>query len=73
MRRVAAVITHLGGARATIGAGLLLVAAGERVLGIAALVAASRVSLRVHHVADVVAGAALGVAGAIGAAALLLP
>ncbi len=138
-------ITHLGGARATIGTGLLLVAVGERRLGLAALVAltlshiavqvlkravarprpcdanghplalvdlpdpfsfpsghaaaatavattivlrepllallllpiaalvsASRVALRVHHVSDVVAGVALGIAGAITGAALLL-
>lgn len=42
------------------------------VLPLAALVAASRVRLRVHHVGDVFAGAALGLAGAIGAAALIL-
>lgn len=138
-------VTHLGGARATIGTGLLLVAVGERRLGLAALVAltlshvavqvlkrtvarprpcdanghplalvdlpdpfsfpsghaaaasaigttlvlsepflallvvplavvvsASRVRLRVHHISDVVAGAALGVAGGIAGAALLL-
>ena len=34
-------------------------------LPVATLVAASRVTLRVHHVGDVVAGAALGLAGAI--------
>jgi undecaprenyl-diphosphatase len=44
---------------------------GLALLPLAALVAASRVTLRVHHVGDVVAGAALGLAGAIGAAALL--
>jgi undecaprenyl-diphosphatase len=138
-------LTHLGGARATIGTGLALVAAGERRLGLAVLfalsishvavqvlkrtvarprpcdangrplglvdlpdpfsfpsghaaavtaisatialwepwlgvvllplaagVAASRVTLRVHHVGDVVAGAALGAAGAAAAAAVLL-
>jgi len=138
-------VTHLGGARATIGTGLLLVAVGERRLGLAVLVAltlshvavqvlkrtvarprpcdatghplalvdlpdpfsfpsghaaaasaigttlvlsepflallvvplavvvsASRVRLRVHHISDVVAGAALGVAGGIAGAALLL-
>jgi undecaprenyl-diphosphatase len=43
------------------------------VLPIAALVGVSRVRLRVHHAGDVVAGAALGVAGALAAAALLLP
>jgi len=32
-------LTHLGGARATIGIGLLLVAVGEQVLGLAALFA----------------------------------
>jgi len=41
------------------------------VIPVAALVALSRVRLRVHHVGDVVAGAALGVAGAIASAALL--
>lgn len=137
-------ITHLGGARVTIGAGLLLLAAGERALGLAvlialslshiavqvlkravarprpcdanghplalvelpdpfsfpsghaaaatavaaaitlahplagpvllplaALVAYSRVALRVHHVGDVLAGAALGAAGVAAASALL--
>ncbi len=138
-------VTHLGGARATIGTGLLLVAVGERRLGLAVLVAltlshvavqvlkravarprpcdanghplalvdlpdpfsfpsghaaaasaiattlvlrapiaavlivpiavlvsASRVALRVHHVSDVVAGAALGVVGGVAGTALLL-
>lgn len=138
-------LTHLGGARATIGLGLLLVALGEQLLGLAALcaltashlavqvlkravarprpcdangqplalidlpdpfsfpsghaaaatavggtiaiahpmlapillplaalIAASRVRLRVHHVGDVIAGVLLGCAGAIGAAALIL-
>ena len=137
-------LTHVGGARVTIGAGLGLVAAGERRLGIAALlaltvshiavqilkrtvarvrpcdangrplalvdlpdpfsfpsghaaavtaiagtvtlsypiagfvlvpvaalVAYSRVALRVHHLSDVLAGAALGVAGVVAATALL--
>ena len=137
-------ITHLGGARVTIGAGLLLVAGGERQLGLAvlialslshvavqvlkravarprpcdanghplalvdlpdpfsfpsghaaaatavagavslahplaapallplaALVAYSRVALRVHHMGDVLAGAALGAAGVAAASALL--
>jgi len=40
-------------------------------LPLAGLVAVSRVKLRVHHASDVLAGAALGVAGAIAAAALL--
>ena len=39
-------VTHLGGARATIGTGLLLVAVGERRLGLAVLVA-----LTLSHVA----------------------
>ena len=39
-------ITHLGGARATIGTGLLLVAVGEKQLGLAVLVA-----LTLSHVA----------------------
>jgi undecaprenyl-diphosphatase len=41
------------------------------VLPLAALVAYSRVSLRVHHVSDVLAGALLGLGGAIGAVRLL--
>lgn len=138
-------LTHLGGARVTIGVGLLLIAAGEQLLGLAALfalttshlavqvlkravarprpcdangrllalidlpdpysfpsghaaaasavggtiaiahpllapvvlplaalIAISRVSLRVHHVGDVIGGVILGLAGAIGAAALFL-
>ena len=138
-------LTHLGGARMTIGIGLLLIAAGEQLLGLAALfalttshvavqllkrvvarprpcdangrllalidlpdpysfpsghaaaacavggtiaiahpllapvvlplataIAASRVTLRVHHVGDVVAGIMLGLAGAAGAALLIL-
>lgn len=40
-------------------------------LPLAALVAASRVWLRVHHLGDVVAGAALGFGGALAAAAVL--
>ena len=138
-------LTHLGGARATIGIGLVLVAAGEQLLGLAALfalttshlavqllkrvvarprpcdaggrplalielpdpvsfpsghaaaacalsgtiviahpllapvllplaalISISRVTLKVHHVGDVVAGALLGLAGAAGAALLIL-
>lgn len=138
-------LTHLGGARVTIGAGLLLIAAGEQLLGVAALfalttshilvqvlkravarprpcdangrllalidspdpysfpsghaaaacavtgtiviahpllapilvplaatIAASRVKLRVHHLSDVLAGVFLGLAGAAGAALLIL-
>jgi len=151
MRRVVSVdhlmrwLTHLGGARVTIGIGLLLVTAGEQLLGLAALfaltsshlavqvlkravarprpcdangrllalidlpdpysfpsghapaasavggtiaiahpllapvllplaalIAVSRVRLRVHHVSDVIAGMVLGLAGAVGAAALIL-
>jgi undecaprenyl-diphosphatase len=41
-------------------------------LPLAALIAASRVTLRVHHLGDVVAGALLGLAGAVGAALLIL-
>ena len=41
-------------------------------LPIAALIAASRVTLRVHHVSDVLAGGLLGLAGAVGAALLIL-
>ena len=39
---------------------------------LAALIAVSRVRLRVHHVGDVIAGMVLGLAGAVGAAALIL-
>jgi len=42
------------------------------VLPLAVLVAASRVTLRVHHPGDVAAGALLGLAGALLAAHLLL-
>jgi membrane-associated phospholipid phosphatase len=38
---------------------------------LAALVAYSRIALRVHHASDVLAGAALGLGGAIAATALL--
>ncbi len=138
-------VTHLGGARVTIGIGLLLVAIGEQLLGLAALfalttshlvvqvlkravarprpcdangrllalidlpdpysfpsghaaaasavggtiaiahpllapvllplaalIAVSRVSLRVHHRGDVIAGGLLGLAGAVAAAAFIL-
>jgi undecaprenyl-diphosphatase len=138
-------LTHLGGARATIGLGLLLIALGEQLLGLAALfalttshlvvqvlkravarprpcdahgrplalidlpdpfsfpsghaaaatavsgtiafahplltpvllplvalIAASRVTLRVHHVGDVIGGVFLGLGGAVAAATLLL-
>ena len=41
-------------------------------LPLAALIAASRVTLRVHHVGDVIAGALLGLAGAVAAALLIL-
>jgi len=41
-------------------------------LPLAALIAVSRVRPRVHHVGDVIAGLVLGLAGAIGAAALIL-
>jgi undecaprenyl-diphosphatase len=41
-------------------------------LPLAALIAVSRVRLRVHHVGDVIAGMVLGLAGAVSAAALLL-
>jgi undecaprenyl-diphosphatase len=44
---------------------------GLLVLPVAAAVAVSRVRLRVHHVSDVLAGAALGLAGALGAAQVL--
>jgi len=45
--------------------------AGPIVLPLAALVAYSRVALRVHHVSDVVAGVILGLGGAIAATHLL--
>jgi membrane-associated phospholipid phosphatase len=41
-------------------------------LPLAVLVAASRVTLKVHHVGDVVAGAALGMLGALLAGRLFL-
>jgi len=138
-------VTHLGSARVTIGIGLALIAAGEQVLGLAALfalstshvvvqvlkravarprpcdangrplalidlpdpfsfpsghaaaataiggtiviahpllapvlvplaalIAASRVTLRVHHVGDVIAGVLLGIGGVVGASLLIL-
>jgi undecaprenyl-diphosphatase len=45
---------------------------GAPLLALAGLVAWSRVALRVHHLSDVIAGAALGLAGSAAAAALLL-
>jgi len=42
------------------------------VLPVAALIAVSRVTLRVHHLGDVVAGVLLGLAGAVGSALLIL-
>jgi len=42
------------------------------VLPLAALIAASRVTLRVHHLGDVIAGVLLGLAGAAAATILLL-
>ena len=42
-------------------------------LPLVALVAASRVLLRVHHISDVVAGAGLGLAGALVATVLVNP
>jgi len=41
-------------------------------LPVAALISASRVTLKVHHLSDVVAGVLLGLAGAVGAALLIL-
>ena len=41
-------------------------------LPLAALIAVSRVRLRVHHVGDVIAGLLLGLGSAVGAAALIL-
>jgi undecaprenyl-diphosphatase len=46
--------------------------AGVVLLPLAALVASSRVTLRVHHTSDALAGALLGVAGAVLAAQLVL-
>jgi undecaprenyl-diphosphatase len=54
---------------ATIAIAYPLLAPGALLL--ATLVAYSRVALRVHHVSDVLAGAALGLGGAIAAAYLL--
>jgi len=45
--------------------------AGPVVLPLAALVAYSRIALRVHHVSDVLAGVVLGLGGAIAATHLL--
>jgi undecaprenyl-diphosphatase len=45
---------------------------GAPLLALAGVVAYSRVALRVHHAGDVVAGVALGLAGAAVAAAFLL-
>ena len=42
-------LTHLGGARVTIGIGLLLVAAGEQLLGLAALFALTASHLGVRN------------------------
>jgi membrane-associated phospholipid phosphatase len=42
------------------------------VLPLAALTAVSRVTLRVHHLGDVIAGALLGLAGAVASALLIL-
>jgi undecaprenyl-diphosphatase len=50
---------------------LALPPAGLFLVPLAFAIAASRVALRVHHVSDVVAGAALGLAGALGAHHLL--
>ncbi len=45
--------------------------AGSVAVGLAAVVAASRVRLRVHYASDVVAGVVLGMAGAVAAHQLL--
>ena len=45
---------------------------GAVVMPLAAVVAYSRIALRVHHTSDVLAGVALGLLGAAAAAALLL-
>jgi len=61
-------------AAATAVAGAVSVAhpiAAPVLIPLAALVAYSRVALRVHHVGDVVAGIALGAAGVAAASALL--
>jgi len=44
---------------------------GAVAIPLAALVGYSRIKLRVHHLSDVLAGAALGLAGAVAAARLL--
>lgn len=61
-------------AAATAVAGTIALAhpiAGAALLPLAALVAYSRVALRVHHMTDVLGGAALGAAGIAAASALL--
>ena len=61
-------------AAATAVAGAVSVAypiAAPILIPLAALVAYSRVALRVHHVGDVIAGVALGAAGVAAASALL--
>jgi len=50
-------LTHLGGARVTIGIGLLLVAAGEQLLGLAALFALTTSHLGVQVLKRAVARA----------------
>lgn len=61
-------------AAATAVAGAITLAyplAGPALLPVAALVAYSRVALRVHHVGDVLGGAVLGAAGVAAASALI--
>jgi undecaprenyl-diphosphatase len=47
-------------------------AAGALTLPLATAVCASRMALRVHHASDVLAGALLGLGGAVGVASLVL-
>jgi undecaprenyl-diphosphatase len=63
---------HAAAATAVAGAvSLAHPIAAPALIPLAALVAYSRVALRVHHVGDVVAGIALGAAGVAAASALL--
>ena len=63
---------HAAAATAVAGAvSLAHPLAAPLLIPVAALIAYSRVALRVHHVGDVVAGVALGVAGVAAASVLL--
>lgn len=63
---------HVAAATAVAGAVTVVhPIAAPILIPLAALIAYSRVALRVHHVGDVIAGAALGAAGVAAASALL--